>query len=221
MSSVRDIFFDAPNRVGQGLATYADMDYKTFRQLETIDSVAADQAGMDAVAASSTAMEAVSSSETATDAVAESTLGRSVILTSTHVEDYIWGLDRPSQRIWDEFFDDPTTVSGVSWGTNEQGGTSITFDSGSDFSFDGDIYLQNISEFTFDFEITNTISYRDEEMNIYLDGDTLYSTGLSTGRYVDTLDVSSYDGENHSLSISFDPDDGSLEGFINSIELGQ
>ena len=107
-SSVRDIFFDAPNRVGQGLATYADLDRSVLDELDTIDSVAADQAAMDAVAASETAMDAVSTSETAMDAVSASNLGIDAvtgspagvtgIFKSQYMVDYFWGNFDASDR---------------------------------------------------------------------------------------------------------------------------
>jgi hypothetical protein len=87
-NTLRELFFASDRRVGQGLATFADLDAASFDGLETIQDVSADATAMnliandpayeelarsvnamEAQAASQTAMSEVASSQTAMDEV--------------------------------------------------------------------------------------------------------------------------------------------------------
>jgi len=99
--TLREVFFDADRRVGQGLATYGELDATAFDGLETIEDVSADATAMDLLAASeayqevarsvvameaqaadATAMDAVSASSTAMDAVSASQTARDAVNAS-------------------------------------------------------------------------------------------------------------------------------------------
>lgn len=87
-NTLREIFFASDFRVGEGIATFADLDPSLFEGLETIEQLSADRNAMDAIAASedyrelvrsvnamdaqlvdTTAMNAVGASQTARDAI--------------------------------------------------------------------------------------------------------------------------------------------------------
>jgi hypothetical protein len=86
--TLRERFFASDFRVGDGIATFADLDTSLFEGLETIEQVSADRDAMDAIAATedyrelvrsvnamdaqladTTAMNAVGASQTARDAI--------------------------------------------------------------------------------------------------------------------------------------------------------
>jgi len=86
--TLRERFFNSEFRVGDGIATFADLDPTLFRGLETIEQVSADRDAMDAIAGTedyrelvrsvnamdaqlvdTTAMSAVGASQTARDAI--------------------------------------------------------------------------------------------------------------------------------------------------------
>ena len=84
-----EIFWASPNRVGQGIATYADLDQSIFEELETREDVAGDQLAMDSVAASEAAMDVVAASEMAMDAVAASEMAMDVVAASETAMDVV------------------------------------------------------------------------------------------------------------------------------------
>jgi len=96
--TLREVFFDADRRVGQGLATYGELDATAFDGLETIEDVSADATAMDLLAASEAyqevarsvvAMEAQAADPTAMDAVSTSSTAMDAVSTSSTAMDAV------------------------------------------------------------------------------------------------------------------------------------
>jgi len=135
--NLKDAFYNAQFRVGQGIYTRAvsqgaagSLTQANFESFDTftnlvddasvmnefagsqllMEDVSKSSKGMETVASSQTAMDAVAASQTAMDAVVASLIGRTTILESQYVIGSLWSNSTGSTEYWNGYTNQVETV---------------------------------------------------------------------------------------------------------------
>ena len=145
-------------------------------------------ADIDAVASDSAAMDAVSTSSTAVSSVAGSPLGLSKFFTSTHLTNTFWP-NSTASTFWQ--YNNAVTVNN---GDNQYGGPALFLPVGTSDVASWDIDLDQLSQISVTDRATDFRS-SDNEFQVRLGGDTLYSTNNNYSSYqTNSFDVSAESG---------------------------